>query len=344
MKKKILIASTNPGKIKEIAAFFEVDGFDFVSLLDIDAPESPAEDAGTVQGNALIKAQYYAEKTGMLSLAEDTGLFINALDGWPGAEAAHVAQSSQEKCDDILFRMKDKEDRSAYFLCVMALYDPESQTTFLAEGKCEGTIGETPQFDGPTSFGFSPIFFVPEADMMFSQMTPQQKNLYSHRRQALIQTKYHLERTYSGRHLVVPYGIVIRDGKVLTQLRNDTQRPEFHKKWEFPGGGTDLGECVEEALVREVKEETGYDVKIIAQIPHIRTKTRPTSSQTIQLYLVPYVCKIVGGEESTRAEEVLEIQWHEVHDVPKLDMMDDDTIFFSSIIPQLESLISEYSL
>lgn len=93
--RELLIATTNAGKIAEIKAFLSTMPFKLLTLADL--PESisaPVEDAGTVSGNALIKARYYAVKTGKLTLADDGGFFIKALNGWPGAEAANIAPTT----------------------------------------------------------------------------------------------------------------------------------------------------------------------------------------------------------------------------------------------------------
>ena len=78
-------------------------------------------------------------------------------------------------------------------------------------------------------------------------------------------------------------------------LRNDPHRPKFHKTWEFPGGGVDWGETPEGAIVRETKEETGYEVEIVKTLQRIFTKTEVASTYRYQVFLVPYVCRIIGG-------------------------------------------------
>ena len=114
---KLLIATTNKGKFKEISEAFETLPYvECVSLDELDKKvDAPEETEKTVEGNALLKATYYGEKTGIRTLADDTGLFIESLDGWPGVYAGRVADSDDERCQKLLEKIGSSEKRDAHF-------------------------------------------------------------------------------------------------------------------------------------------------------------------------------------------------------------------------------------
>lgn len=187
LPEKILIATGNQGKVKEIRDLVKDVPIVFLSLSDIgDAPEV-IEDGLTFEENALKKARTLAVATGLVTLADDSGLCLDALDGRPGVHSARYAgedASDAEKCARILQEMENvsEHNRSARFVCVMALVTPEGEE-MMFRGSCEGTITREPR--GTGGFGYDPIFYFEEAGCTFAEMDRQSKNQVSHRGRAL---------------------------------------------------------------------------------------------------------------------------------------------------------------
>src|SRR3989338_9086285 len=156
-----LIATSNPGKLEEIKQFLADTPFTVLGLNDLPTrPDAPAETETTIEGNAILKARYYGEKTGLISLSDDAVLFINCLGGWPGVASARLAETDAKRVAAVLEKLKNKPDRSAAFRAAVAVYDPESQESFLAVGESQGVILTEPVRDGDNNFGFNPIFSV----------------------------------------------------------------------------------------------------------------------------------------------------------------------------------------
>lgn len=339
-QRKLLIATTNPGKVKEIKEFVETLPFEIVSLNDIvPAVKAPEETAGTVEGNAILKAKYYAEKTGLLSLADDGGLFISAVDGWPGAEAAHLGKINEERQQAILDKLEGiaKEKRDAVFTAAMALFDPLDQKLFVGYGETKGEILEDRR--GQEGFCFDPLFYVPELQKTYAEMTVTEKNGISHRGKAMLKVKYHLQNTYSGKHLVVPFALILNDGKVLMQKRNDPHRPKYHGKWEFPGGSVEFGEDLHGNVTREVEEETGLKVEVVKMINYIGVEFREYPSWKYQIYLIPFVCRVIGGDINIRDEEVMEIRWFDIDDVLNQDLIGDNKLTYIQLLDELKQTV-----
>jgi XTP/dITP diphosphohydrolase len=347
-RRKLLIATTNEGKLSQIVKTLGALPFSFISINDIDISINPPdEDASTLEGNAIIKARAYGKATGLLTLADDTGLFIDALDGWPGIYAGRVAATSDEQCALALKKMENisDEERGAEFRSVVALYDPDDDTVFLSNGKMCGEIAYDIAKMGPHSHGFNRVFHLPEVNRRFSSMEHHElKKIKQHRELALNQTKYYLQNQYGGKHLVVPIAIIVRDGKILMNKRNDPHNPEFHEVWEFPGGTVELGEDIFENVVRECKEETGYDIEPLEQLPTIRVKTLEIKDFIVQVYLVPVVCKLVGGDGVFSDDEVLEMQWYTPEEIPSLKLFPGDGHLITEYKPMISDIIKKYNL
>ncbi len=341
---KFLIATTNEGKFREIKHFLSDLPFEIVSLkdLDQDVPE-PEEDQPTIEGNAILKAKYYAEKTGLISLADDGGLFISALDGWPGVSSARIGKTVKERNEKTLEKLRDKKERKAEFKAALAVYNPETQDLHITHGVTKGNILEN-EVDAENGFGYDPIFHVTEKGKTYAEMTTGEKNSCSHRGKALTKMKYFIQNQYGARHIVVPFGVVIRDGKMLITKRNDPQRPDFHEKWEMPGGIMEFGVTMEENVVREIKEETGYDVEVIERLNHVYIKEQVYPTWKYQVYLIPFVCKIVGGEESLSDAEVLEAKWIGADEYDKFKFLDKTDEMIEEIIPDIKKSIEKYKL
>lgn len=345
-KRKLLIGTTNKDKFREISSFLDTLPFELVSLNDLkEKIAEPEENGATIEDNALLKARYYADKTGLLALADDTGFFVDALNSWPGVKSARFAPTKEERRKIVLDKMKDVPDknRGAEFKTAIALCDPLNDSVFLAIGRDRGSVTFKP-IKNNGGFGYDPIFFCGELGKTFAEATTQEKNSVSHRGRALAKIKYHLQNTYSGRHIVVPFGIIIKNSKLLLLLRNDPHRPQFHKKWEFPGGSVEYGETLEDNLLREIEEEVGYKVKVIKQLQCISVRFYEEITYKYQVYLVPFVCLIVSGEGKTSDMEVLRTEWVELDKVSDYDLMDNDPAMYKKILPELKQVVKEEKL
>lgn len=184
---KILIATRNQGKIREIQDLVGGLAIAFLSLSDMGNLPDVVEDGETFEENALKKARLISTWTGLATLADDSGLCIDALDGRPGVHSARYAgshSSDEEKWGKILAEMKGvpNEKRTAHFVCVLALVDPSGQED-LFKGTCQGLITTEPR--GKGGFGYDPIFYFEEAGLTFGEMDRRSKNLVSHRGHAL---------------------------------------------------------------------------------------------------------------------------------------------------------------
>ncbi len=184
---KILIATRNQGKVKEISELLKDLPVTFLSLSDVEDVPEVNEDGDTFEENALKKARSIASATGLVTLADDSGLCIDALDGRPGVHSARYAgnnASDEDKWCKILGEIHDVPDelRSARFVCVLALVDP-ARTEILFRGTCEGIITREPR--GIGGFGYDPIFYFEGTGRTFSEMDLHSKNLVSHRGHAL---------------------------------------------------------------------------------------------------------------------------------------------------------------
>lgn len=346
--RKLLIATTNEGKLEEIRHFFSDQQFELISLKDIEFVEAPEETGETIEQNAILKAKYYGEKTGLLTLADDGGLFIDELNGWPGIYSARIANSSDEQCSVVLEKMKNipVEKRSAHFDVAMCLYDPTTKNLFVTSGIIYGSIAtEITVIEKVLNlYGFNRLFYVKELNKTFAEMPILEKNSISHRGKALSKMKYILENNYRAKHIVVPVALIIKNGKLLMTKRNDPHRPDYHNKWEFPGGSMEVGESFEENIIREVSEESGYDVEMVERINHIAVETQTSASFTYQVYLVPFVCKIIGGDGKFSDSETLDAQWFDLDDVLNHEMIGENARMYREFLPELKIIIARYSL
>ena len=182
---KILLATRNRDKIKEIASALKELNIGIVSAFDYDVPEVD-EDQDTLEGNALKKARELAQATGLPALADDTGLEVNALNGAPGVYSSRYAGPGASYEDNVNKLLNELEGvppsrRQARFRTVMAFVYHDTEQ--LAEGECQGLITETKR--GKQGFGYDPVFLVPEQDKTFAEMTLAEKNNSSHRGRAL---------------------------------------------------------------------------------------------------------------------------------------------------------------
>jgi len=181
---KILLATRNKDKIFEIKQI--LSGLDIEFMTSYDFPELPEviEDKDTLEGNALKKAMESASFTNMATLADDTGLFVEALNGDPGVYSARFAGEDCTYRDNrvkMLDMMKNESNRKAQFRTVVAFVSPEG-ILGTAEGTVKGSITETEI--GKGGFGYDAIFKADETGRTFGEMTDSEKNLISHRARA----------------------------------------------------------------------------------------------------------------------------------------------------------------
>jgi XTP/dITP diphosphohydrolase len=186
--KRLVLASNNPGKIREIAALLAPLSIEVVpqSQLGIGEAEEPH---GTFVENALAKARHASRASGLPSLADDSGLCVEALGGEPGVHSAYYAghQGSREQRDirnneRLLKELKD--NRRAYYACIMVLTRTASDPLpLIAEGIWHGEIARAPS--GANGFGYDPLFFLADCNKTAAELDPVEKNRISHRGQAL---------------------------------------------------------------------------------------------------------------------------------------------------------------
>ena len=189
----LLIATTNPGKVREYRQLLDGLGCELVSLPEAGITHEVSETGTTYEENALLKAREYAAFSGLLTLADDSGLEVDALEGRPGVHSARYAPDSPARIRRLLAEMHDipAERRTARFQCVIALAWPDGRTE-ITVGTCEGWI--TTEARGNNGFGFDPVFHVPECGVTMAELPEDVKNQLSHRAQAAHKMRSVLER------------------------------------------------------------------------------------------------------------------------------------------------------
>jgi XTP/dITP diphosphohydrolase len=194
---KIILATSNPGKVREFSAAFAGLELQIVPQSDFNAPDV-AETGLTFIENALLKARNAAVHTGLPALADDSGLAVDALNGAPGLYSARYAGSNAEDRANIAKLLDDlrrvpPEQRTARFICVLALLRyPADPIPLICQGTWEGVIVDQPR--GAGGFGYDPVFFVPTEQKTAAELEPGVKNRLSHRGQALAQLRRQLSR------------------------------------------------------------------------------------------------------------------------------------------------------
>lgn len=191
---KLLVASKNKKKIKELERILSPLGFEPICESDIDVVLPEVDETGTTFAeNAYLKAKSAMDATGLCSVADDSGLCVDALNGAPGVYSARYSgqnatdDSNNEKLLDELKNIEMK-DRTAYYISSVCVVFPNGDTV-TAEGRVDGIIGITPSGDG--GFGYDPLFLV--NGVTFANMTDEQKDALSHRGRALNELKEKLE-------------------------------------------------------------------------------------------------------------------------------------------------------
>ncbi len=192
-RRRILVATTNPGKIAEIRAMLGGD-VRWLSLADVQKIAEIAEDGATFAENARKKALGYAKAAGLWTIADDSGLVVDALDGAPGVKSARFSGEKLEGDERTLIDHRNiakvlellqgvpENKRTARFVCRLCLASPQ-EVLIETEGTLEGLI--TKEQIGKNGFGYDPIFFVPHLSMTVAQLTAEEKNAISHRGNAI---------------------------------------------------------------------------------------------------------------------------------------------------------------
>lgn len=181
---KLLIASGNKGKIKEISHLLEPFNVEVISAANFNLDE-PEENGTTFIENAEIKSRYYSKHTGLPSLADDSGLCVDALNGAPGIYSARWAGEKKDfsiAMKRIENEMGDSTNKNARFVCALSLYLPKTDTVENFEGTVEGKISFPAR--GENGFGYDPIFIADGMTQTFAQIDPIEKHSISHRADA----------------------------------------------------------------------------------------------------------------------------------------------------------------
>ena len=185
---RLVIASHNAGKVREIRALLEPYGIEPVSAAELDLPE-PEETGTTFFANAELKARSAADLSGLPALADDSGLCVEALNGDPGVFTANWAETptgrdwdlAMRKVEDALQAKGPDASRSAHFVCVLALAWPDGQVEWF-EGRAEGALTWPPR--GTVGFGYDPMFVPLGREQTYAELDPTEKHAISHRADA----------------------------------------------------------------------------------------------------------------------------------------------------------------
>lgn len=180
---RLLVSTRNQGKLRELSELLGSVPFELVSLSDVGIDDDVEETGQTFEDNAILKAETYRDLSGMLTLADDSGLEVDALGGEPGVRSARYAGPDATDDDRIRLLLKNLESTpeaswTAQFTCVIAIASPDEET-LLFPGSCRGKIVREPR--GENGFGYDPIFLFPDLGLTMAELTPEQKNAISHR-------------------------------------------------------------------------------------------------------------------------------------------------------------------
>lgn len=191
----LVVATGNPGKLKEMQAYLTDSGWELTlkpEQLDIE------ETGDTFAANACLKASQVAQATGNWAIADDSGLQVDALGGAPGVYSARYGKTDSDRIARLLSELGDTPNRQAQFVCAVAIASPDGTIALESEGVCRGQILHAPRGSG--GFGYDPIFYVHEMQLTFAEMTSELKRSVSHRGKAiaaLLQKLPHLQITHT---------------------------------------------------------------------------------------------------------------------------------------------------
>lgn len=192
---ELLVATGNAGKLREIRALLNDLPFTLLSLADFPTIEAVAETGSTFAENAALKAFGYAQQSGVLTLADDSGLEIDALGGAPGVRSARYLgdhASYVDRMNALSTALKDANDvaRTARFVCALAIASDKQEMLFTTEGTSEGRIADSPRGSG--GFGYDPVFLPEGFTQTFGELSADIKNGISHRGRALAKARQFL--------------------------------------------------------------------------------------------------------------------------------------------------------
>lgn len=193
---KLLLATKNPAKVREYFRLLEGIPYEIVTLADVSIDQVVDETEATLKENAALKAKAYASLSNLLTLADDSGLEVDALGGEPGALSARFAgegASDKMRIDYLLAKLSGipREQRTARFQCMIAIASLDGEVA-LCQGECQGIIAFEPK--GDNGFGYDPIFYLPELGKTMAELSMDEKNEVSHRGQAVRKARRILEQ------------------------------------------------------------------------------------------------------------------------------------------------------
>lgn len=203
--RSLLLGTRNPGKIHEIKLIIGDVGFELHSLQEFSFVDVAEENADTYAENAIAKAQFYARATGIVALADDSGLEVEALGGAPGVLSARYAGADATDADRRELLLSElaktgsdnsnaRENRRARFVCAIAIAKSTGEVLNVSEGICEGAITFAPR--GELGFGYDPLFVPDGYDKTFGELSDDIKNQISHRARALMNLKSFLKSVF----------------------------------------------------------------------------------------------------------------------------------------------------
>ena len=189
---RLLIATGNKGKVEEYRELLRGIPYDLVTPGDVGIATVVEETGDTLEENARLKAVTLCRESGLIAIADDSGLFVDVLNGEPGHHAARYAgekATDRDRVNYLLSRLKGvpRDKRTARFRCVIALATPPDCKVYYAAGECEGIIAFEPK--GSEGFGYDPIFYFPEFERTMAELPMDVKNRVSHRGKAAAKAK-----------------------------------------------------------------------------------------------------------------------------------------------------------
>ena len=195
---KLLIATHNKGKLMDFKNLLESFGFELISLADANIDQEADENADTFEENSYNKAKFYAHLSGVLTLADDGGLEIAALDNKPGVHTrrweSETPLTDKELIDKILDKMKDlkKDERQAVLRTVITVYDPETSNHVQTEGVINGSIVDALDLDIIEGYPVRSLFYIPQIAKVYGELSLTEKDSVNHRKMALEKIKSEL--------------------------------------------------------------------------------------------------------------------------------------------------------
>lgn len=185
MIREVVLATKNRGKIEEFTPLLSIVFQKIITLTDLDSVPDIVEDGSTFRENALKKARFISKFTQKLTLADDSGLEVEALGGRPGIFSSRYAGEGawdKENINKLLRELSGLSNRKGRFVCSLALVSPGGKE-IVVEGMCEGIIIDEPRGEG--GFGYDPVFLIPEMNKTFAELSSEEKNQISHRARAV---------------------------------------------------------------------------------------------------------------------------------------------------------------